>query len=246
MVVSGLSNIGPAPLVLLAAGLPIGAWAFSRLTPPGTLRARPVLPAAILLRGFLTFAFFCSDAYVPLAIQSWRGYPAVVSGLVLTAATLAWTGGSWILAQRIHRFGPFRFLRVGFVVLVVGTLGFLTILIPTVPIIVAVVMWSIAGLAMGLSYSTPSLVTLAEALPEEQGSATAALQLSDVLGTSLGTGLGGALVVAGSPPGGVDWPGLAAAFAVSAVVAVAGLLLTARFRGAHRPATTRAEAPAAG
>ena len=140
MVISGLSNIGPAPLVLLAAGLPLGAWAFSRLTPPGTLRARPVLPAAILLRGFLTFAFFCSDAYVPLAVQAWRGYPAVVSGLVLTAATLSWTGGSWILAHQIERFGPLRFLRLGFVVLVVGVAGFATILVPTVPIIVAVVM----------------------------------------------------------------------------------------------------------
>ena len=99
---------------------------------------------------------------------------------------------------------------------------------------------------MGLSYSTPSLVTLAESRPEEQGAATAALQLSDVLGTSLGTGLGGALVVAGSPPGGVDWPGLAATFAASAVVAVAGLLITSRFRRAHRPVAARAEAPAAG
>jgi MFS family permease len=115
-----------------------------------------------------------------------------------------------------------------------------------VPIIVAVVMWSVTGLAMGLSYSTPSLITLAEALPEEQGAATAALQLSDVLGTALGTGLGGALVVAGSPPGGLDWPGLAATFAASAIVAFAGLLLTARFRRVRRPVAARAEAPAAG
>src|SRR4051794_663565 len=44
MIVTGLSNLGPAPLVLVAAGVPIGGWAFARLTPPGTLRARPVLP----------------------------------------------------------------------------------------------------------------------------------------------------------------------------------------------------------
>jgi MFS family permease len=179
-------------------------------------------------------------------VQSWRGYPAVVSGLVLTAATLSWTGGSWILAQRIDQFGPLRFLRAGFVVLGIGIGCFATVLIPTVPIIVAVVTWSVAGLAMGLSYSTPSLVTLREALPEEQGSATAALQLSDVLGTSLGTGLGGALVAAGSPPGGVDWPGLAATFAVSAGVAFAGLLVTTRLGRVPRPSRARAEAPAAG
>ena len=44
-----------------------------RLTPPGTLRARPILPAAILLRGFLTFMFFAVDAFVPLALVEWRG-----------------------------------------------------------------------------------------------------------------------------------------------------------------------------
>jgi MFS family permease len=246
MVVTGLSNLGPAPLVLVLGGVPIGAWAFARLTPAGTLRARPGLPATILLRGFLTFAFFCGDAFVPLVIQAWRGYPALVSGLVFTASTLTWTGGAWIQAQRIERIGPRRFLVAGFVILILGIGTFTTVLIPSVPILVAVVAWSVAGLAMGLSYSTLSLLTLRQARPEEQGSATASLQLSDVLGTSLGTGLGGALVVAGSPPGGVDWPGLAATFAVAAGVAFAGLLITTRLGRISRGATTAAEAPAAG
>src|SRR4051812_29871947 len=68
MVVAGLSNLGPAPLILAALGIVIGTPAFARLTPPGTVRAARGLPTAILLRGVLTFAFFCADAYVPLAI----------------------------------------------------------------------------------------------------------------------------------------------------------------------------------
>jgi MFS family permease len=229
MVVAGLSNVGPAPVVLVALGLLIGTPAFARLTPPGTLVARPGLPSAVLLRGFLTFAFFCSDAYVPLAVQVWRGYPAIVSGLVFTASTLTWTGGSWILAHRIERFGPRRFLAAGFSVLLIGLVGFATILVPTVPIVVATVTWGIAGLGMGLSYSVLSLVVLRWAAPGEQGAATAGLQLSDVLGTSLGTGLGGALVAAGLRAGSPGWVGLAETFAVSAGVAIVGLLLTRRF-----------------
>ena len=31
------------------------------------------LPSAVLLRGFLTFAFFAADAYVALALEDWRG-----------------------------------------------------------------------------------------------------------------------------------------------------------------------------
>jgi len=246
MIVTGLSNLGPAPLALVFLGVPIGAWAFARLTPPGTLRARPGLPATVLLRGFLTFAFFCGDAYVPLVVQAWRGYPALVSGLVFTASTLTWTGGAWIQAHRIERIGPLKFLVAGFLILILGIAGFVTVLIPSVPIIVAVVTWSVAGLAMGLAYSTLSLLTLRQAPAEEQGSATAALQLSDVLGTSLGTGLGGALVVAGSPPWSVDWPGLAATFAVAAAVALTGLLITTRLGRVFRRATSAAEASAAG
>ena len=229
MVVAGLSNLGPAPVVLVALGLLIGTPAFARLTPRGTLAARPGLPSAVLLRGFLTFAFFCSDAYVPLAVQEWRGFPAIVSGLVFTASTLTWTGGSWILAHRIERFGPRRFLAAGFTVLLLGLAGFATILVPTVPIVVATVTWGVAGLGMGLSYSVLSLVVLRWAAPGEQGAATAGLQLSDVLGTSLGTGLGGALVAAGLRAGSPGWIGLAETFAVSAGVAIVGLLLTRRF-----------------
>lgn len=228
LVVAGLSNLGPVPVAIIVAGVLIGTPAFARLTPAGTLRAARGLPTAILLRGLLTFAFFCADAFVPLAIQDWRGAPAVVSGLVFTASTLTWTGGAWIQAHRIDRIGPTRFLVAGFTFLILGILGFAAILSPDVPLVVGVVTWAIAGFGMGLSYSTLSLVVLREAPPAEQGAATAGLQLSDVLGTSLGTGVGGALIAFGARSGSPGWVGLAGAFAVAVAVAVAGLTITRR------------------
>jgi len=230
LVVSGLSGISVAPVVLIAAGVAIGVPAFARLTPPGTVRSAMGLPTAILLRGFLTFAFFCADAYVPLVVQGWRHESAFLAGLALMAATLTWTAGSWVNARRIERLGPGRFLRVGFAVLVVGVLGFLAILAPAVPAWLAIPIWGVAGFGMGLSYSTPSLVVLREAVPHEQGAATASLQLSDVLGASLGTGIGGALVHLGTRAGEdvPGWEALAAIFGVSAAVAIAGLILTGR------------------
>ncbi len=77
--------------------------AFRRLTPAGTLRAAPGLPAAVLLRGVLTFAFFAADAYVTLALQDWRGTSATESGVIVTAATLSWTAGAWVQARWIGR-----------------------------------------------------------------------------------------------------------------------------------------------
>jgi MFS family permease len=153
-----------------------------------------------------------------------------VSGLVFTASTLSWTGGSWILAQRIERYGPRRFLALGFAVVVAGIAGFAAILIPSVPLIVAVVTWSVAGLGMGLSYSTPAIIVLRDAPAELQGASTAGLQLSDVLGTSLGTGLGGAFIAGAARSGSQGWVGLALTFAVSIAVAVVGLTLSPRVR----------------
>jgi MFS family permease len=239
LAVAGLSNLGPLPIVMIVAGVLIGTPAFARLTPSGTLRAGRGLPAAVLLRGFLTFAFFCADAYVPLAIQEWRGAPAVVSGIVFTASTLSWTAGAWIQAQRVERIGPARFLVAGFATVVVGTVGFAAILLPSVPLIVGVVTWAITGFGMGLSYSTLSLVVLREAPPAEQGAATAGLQLSDVLGTSLGTGVGGALIAFGARSGSPGWVGLAGAFAVAVAVAFAGLAITRRLGASSGGRTLR-------
>ncbi len=230
LVVTGLSGVSALPIGLIAIGIAIGVPAFARLTPSGTIRSATGLPTAVLLRGFLTVAFFCADAYVPLVLQGWRHEPALLAGLAYMAATLSWTGGSWVNARWIERLGPGRFLRSGFVVLIIGTVGFLAVLSPDVPAWLAVPIWGIAGFGMGLSYSTPSLVVLKEAPLHEQGAATAGLQLSDVLGAALGTGIGGALVHLGTAAGteAPIWQALAAIFGVSAIVAVGGLLLTRR------------------
>jgi hypothetical protein len=105
------------------------------------------------------------------------------------------------------------------------------VLSPAVPIVVGIATWAVAGLGMGLAYSTLSLVTLREARVEDQGTASAALQLSDVLGTALGTGVGGALIAAGLALGAEAWWGLAAAFAVGAAIDVLGVALSGRIPG---------------
>lgn len=246
LAMAGLSGVTSVPLLLLGAGIAIGLPAFARLTPPGTVRAAAGLPTAVLLRGVLTFAFFAADVYVPLAIQDWRGEPAIVSGIVFTAATLAWTTGSWVQAHRVERIGPGRFLAAGFAIVAVGTVGFAAILLPGVPLAVGVVAWAVVGFGMGLAYSAPALIVLREAAPGEQGTATAGLQLSDVIGTALGTGVGGALIALGVRSASPLWIGLGATFAVAIGTAVFGLLLTRRL--GHRvsegvsgvPATARA------
>ena len=251
MTVGGLTDARLIPgLPLVVAGLAIGVPAFRRLTPPGTLRAARGLPATILLRGLLTFAFFAADVYVALALEDWRGLSAAEAGLALTAATLTWTGGSWIQARRVHRYGTRAFVRAGAAFVAVGVLGFALVLVPDVPVIAGVAAWSIAGLGMGLAYSPLSLTVLRDAPPESQGAATAGLQLSDVLGTSLGTGIGGAMIAFGHREGYEAWVGLAGTFAMGAAVAALGSVLAARMSAgrlgsaATAPVTAPAPTPA--
>jgi MFS family permease len=231
LVLAGLSTGQPiATAGLVVVGLVAGIPALLRLTPPGTLGARPVLPAAVLLRGILTCAFFGVDAYVTLALEEWRGLSAIAAGVVLTAATLSWTGGSWIQARNAERWPTRWFVSAGFAVVTVGLGLFTLILLPEVPVWLAAPTFAIVGLGMGLAYAPLALIVLREAPVVTQGSASSALSLSDILGTAIGTGVAGAIVAASLRSNGEAGPGLAAAFVVSIVVSLGGLALTGRLR----------------
>jgi MFS family permease len=216
--------------ILVPVGLLVGVPAFGRLTPAGTLRAARGLPAAILLRGLLTFAFSGADAYVPFALQEWRGVSATTSGVVLTAATLSWTAGAWLAAHRIERWGAPAFIRVGLAIVIVGVVSTSLVLQPAVPVGLAIVTWGVAGLGMGLAYSPLSLIVLRQATPGAEGAATSGLQLSDVLGIALGTGASGAIVAAGARIGAETWVGVAGAFGLAACVGLVGMLVARRLR----------------
>ena len=133
LLLAGLTSGEPILLVVLGiGGAVIGLFALRRLTPEGTLRAARGLPATVLMRGVITFAFFAVDAYVALALVEWRGLSAAQAGIALTAATLSWTAGSWTQAKFSKRWPPERFVRIGVMVLVVGLASFMIVLVPTV------------------------------------------------------------------------------------------------------------------
>jgi MFS family permease len=128
---AGLTSGELVPLLLLGTiGAALGIAALRRLTPPGTLRAARGLPAAVLMRGILTFTFFGVDAYVALALVEWRGQTAIQAGISLTAATLSWTAGSWIQAHYARRWSPDRFVRAGLIVVLIGLAAFMVVLAP--------------------------------------------------------------------------------------------------------------------
>ena len=235
LLLAGLTSGEPVLLVVLGiGGAIVGLFALRRLTPEGTLRAARGLPATVLMRGVITFAFFAVDAYVALALVEWRGLSAAQAGIALTAATVSWTAGSWTQAKFSKRWPPERFVRVGVMVLVVGLASFGIVLVPTISPWVALPTFAIAGYAMGLAYSPLALIVLRESPTAEQGRASSAISLTDSLGTALGTGITGALVAASVRQTGNPAMGLALGFSVAVVVALLGVILSGRLHGVTR------------
>jgi MFS family permease len=248
LVTAGLASGQPVAIGALvvpgavfgAAAVGVGAIlvaaAVRSLTPPGTLRLERGLPAAIALRGVLTFAFFALEAYVSLALIEWRGLAAGLAGLAIAAGSLTWTAGAWIQAHGALRRGYPFFVRVGFGTIALGTLLFALGLDLAVPIWVGFAGIAVAGLGMGMAYAPQSLIVLRESAEAEQGAATSALSLSDLLGTALGTGLTGAILAAGLRAGAGTGPSLLPAFLVGATVSTLGFALSGRLVAAGRGA----------
>jgi MFS family permease len=218
-------------LVLAGAGAVIGLTALRRLLPAGTLHAARGLPATILSRGLLTFAFFGADAYVTLTITTVRHHSTVMAGAVVTASTLAWTIGSWVQARLNQQWEGTRLVRTGLLLILAGTAGMAWQLRPGVPVWEAFVAWSAAGLGMGLSYAPTSLMMMRAAPAGREGWASASLNLADVLGIALGIGAGGAAVAALSGGARPIAGGVAIAFAVAALAAVIALVVAGRLPG---------------
>lgn len=226
---AGLGSPEPAlAVVLIVIGGILGLRALRDLTPPGTLRLARGMPTAIVMRGLLTFVFFAVDAYVALTLVGLRGQSATEAGLSLTAATLTWTIGSWTQARMSHRWSPERFVRIGLAVVVLGIAAFSIVLLPDVSPWLSIPTFALAGLGMGLAYSPLTLIVLREAPPAGQGAASAALSLTDSLGSALGTGATGAIVAISVRAGDGPAPGLAVGFGVAFVVGLVAMIVGRR------------------
>jgi len=225
-------SIGLTTLCVVV-GVPIGFPALRGLLPAGTLRAASGTPAAIASVGLLNFCFFGTEAFVPLLLTGVRGQPATVAGLALTAATLAWTAGAWLQARLSLRGDRRRLSRAGLMLTALGITGTASALRAEVPVWIVAAAWGTAGLGIGLAFSTLTLIVLERATKGQAGAAATALQLANVLGVALGTGVGGAML------GILTAAGQSRAFAIASIdaimVGVAALALAATRRLPARP-----------
>ncbi len=149
----------PAATVLIPLGLALGIPSLHSLLPPGTLRAKAGMPAAIATIGFLSMAFFGGEAFLPLTLISIRGQSSIIAGVTLTAATLSWTAGSWLQAQLTPRYGRRLLVTTGLLLIAFGLAGIASVLIPGVSIVVAPLAWGVAGLGLVIAVTGFAILT---------------------------------------------------------------------------------------
>jgi len=242
LLLSALTVGLPLAPVLAVAGAWLAIGALRHLLPTGTLLLRRGRPAVVGVVFVIAFAFFGTEAFVPLTVVDVRGGSVTLGGLALSAAAVTWTIGSWVQA-RAAAAGIRRALvtsGAGLITIGIGITALM--LIPQMPVLVVAIGWAVAGLGMGLAYSMLALMILETAAPGEEGYSSSALQLMFTLGTAFGAGVGGAVVAvadAGIIPL-VSAIGLIDALMVAmAIVAVAVSLRVPR-RPSDRPGVVRA------
>jgi hypothetical protein len=229
LVVAGLSRGGWEVAPFIAGGLVVGLGSFRRLTPTGTLGAARGLPATVLSRGMVMFAFFGADAFVPYVVENGKEASSFTGSLAVTAATMGWTSAAWVQQRHIVRTGEAYFVRISYVFLTVGLC-----VIAAASAVDSVTVWAIhvgaliAGFGVGLGYSAHAQATLRVADPERFGQATAGLQLCDNLGVALGAGLSGAIIAAGDSSGWQAGTSMSVALVAPITVAVLGAAIVAK------------------
>jgi MFS family permease len=201
--VAALSWAGQHPDLIgaVVAVVAIGALVPSLrvLLPQGVFRAGRGIPTVVASRGLLAGTFFTVNAYLPLMLNGTHGWSLAAAGLPLVAGSLSWSASSaW---QGRHPDMPrARLLRWGFVFVAIGAAGMLLVA-PTWGIgWLAVPFWMIAGVGMGLGFSSVSFLVLAQSPEGTVGFNSAAAQMADQLSVATMVGAGGALLaLLGSP-----------------------------------------------
>jgi len=223
-------SIGSVPLAvaLIAAGGWLAIVALRHLLPPGALRLARGRPSVVAVVFGIAFAFFGTEAFVPLSVVEVRDGSVTLGGIALSAAAVTWAAGSWLQARAASAGIRRTLVTSGSGLIAAGIVVTALVLVPSLPILVAAVGWAVAGLGMGLAYSMLALIMLETSTPGEEGFSSSAIQLMFTLGTAFGAGIGGAVVaVAETGAAGLS-PVLAIVFAI--MLAMAVVTFAAAFR----------------
>lgn len=209
---AGASHVGRWSAVSIVAifiiSLGVTAWSTRTLMPVGFLRVATGIPAVIGMRGVVAGSFFAAEIYVPLALQEVRGASVLLSGGVLTAATIFWFAGSWLQGSNRIKLSRQQILFWGVLLSALGiALTPIAVFVPSSIFIAALfasLVWGIAAFGMGLCFPTLGVLLLDQSPKEDHAKHSASLQMSDSFGVVIATALAGALLAFASVNQGIE------------------------------------------
>jgi hypothetical protein len=166
------------------------------LLPRGTYRAARGLPSVVLLRGVAAGSFIAAESFVPLMLVTQRGLSPTLAGFSLAAGGGSWALGSWV--QSRPRVEPYRerLMTLGMLLVAAAITAAPSVLIDAVPVWTVAVAWAFGCFGMGLVISSTSVLLLRLSAPEEAGTNSASLQISDALSNVVLLSTGGAAFAA--------------------------------------------------
>jgi MFS family permease len=161
------------PLSLVVLGL-----AAVRVMPRGTFLAHRGFPAVVAVRGLGGAAFAGTGAYLPLLLTLRHDFSPSKAGITLSITGVSWALGSW-LQGRDHGLHRASVLRIGLTLMTAGLA--VTSLLAWTTGWVGLIGWTFAGIGMGLSSSSLSVLTLDLSDAGNSGRNTSAAQMAGTL-----------------------------------------------------------------
>ncbi|HEU5144758.1 MAG TPA: MFS transporter [Dermatophilaceae bacterium] len=229
---------GTAGAVALSLGtLGVLRASARRILPPGALRAACGIGGVVALRGLLSAAFVGVGAFLPLVLTVLRHHGPVSAGISLSITGVTWTMGSMLQGRWPGR--PLVLLRAGFGLVTMGLAATSLIVWLDAPTAVGLAGWALAGIGIGVTSGTLSVLTMSASNESNQGRNNAGGQMAASIGSAVFLAVaGGVLALFGEPSRAAF--GVISALAVG--VALTGLLATRRARCAvpDPPAAVRA------
>ena len=225
---------------VFAIGACITVWALPRLLPRGTFVSRPGMPSAILARLSAMASQVGLAVMIPLILQRVHGWSEASSAWWVTLGSITWSTGA-VGQARVH--DPQRRRRlpvIGGALMATGAIPVGALLLPSIPVWVALIGWLLVGLGVGLVHAPLSVMAL-EVTPEaKHGRVASWLQVADSAGPALELALVSVAMSAWAATATVGGAAYAPYWVIAGVLAILTVVAVTRLRPSSERSTGEA------
>jgi MFS family permease len=182
---------------VVAAAVGVLGLCARKLLPEGSFRARCGIGAIVALRAAVSAAYMGVSGFLPLLLTTVRHFGPAGAGVTLSITGVMWWVGSALQSRLSDQAGVL--LRGGFAALTLGIALTTTLALFAVPVLVGLSGWAVAGLGIGMTTSTLSVLTMAVSDESNQGRNNSGAQMASGMASAVFFAAGGAvLALAGS------------------------------------------------